>query len=143
VYERFTDQARRVFEEANNEAVRFGHSRIDTEHILAGLIQQVSGVAAEVLKEFGVDLDKIRREVEQLRAGVSGATAATKLPMTPWAKKAVECAMEEARHLSQDYVGPEHILLGLLHEQGRVADQVLTNLGLSLDEAREKVRSRG
>jgi ATP-dependent Clp protease ATP-binding subunit ClpC len=63
--------------------------------------------------------------------------------MTPWAKKVVEGAMEEARRLNHDYVGPEHILLGLLHKQGRVADQVLTNLGLSLDEVRENVRRRG
>ncbi|MEN6449947.1 MAG: ATP-dependent Clp protease ATP-binding subunit [Thermoguttaceae bacterium] len=139
MYERFTDRARKVMQLANQEAQRFNHEYIGTEHILLGLIKEGSGVAANVLKNLDVDLRKIRLEVEKLVQSGPDMVTMGKLPQTPRAKKVIEYSMEEARNLSHNYVGTEHILLGLLREQEGVAAQVLMNLGLKLDEVREEV----
>jgi len=139
MYERFTDRARKVMQLANQEAQRFNHEYIGTEHILLGLIKEGSGVAANVLKNLDVDLRKIRLEVEKLVQSGPDMVTMGKLPQTPRAKKVIEYSMEEARHLSHNYVGTEHILLGLLREQEGVAAQVLMNLGLKLEEVREEV----
>ena len=124
---------------ANQEAQRFNHEYIGTEHILLGLIKEGSGVAANVLKNLDVDLRKIRLEVEKLVQSGPDMVTMGKLPQTPRAKKVIEYSMEEARNLNHNYVGTEHILLGLLREQEGVAAQVLMNLGLKLDEVREEV----
>jgi ATP-dependent Clp protease ATP-binding subunit ClpC len=124
---------------ANQEAQRFNHEYIGTEHILLGLIKEGSGVAANVLKNLDVDLRKIRLEVEKLVQSGPDMVTMGKLPQTPRAKKVIEYSMEEARNLSHNYVGTEHILLGLLREQEGVAAQVLMNLGLKLEEVREEV----
>ncbi len=139
MYERFTDRARKVMQLANQEAQRFNHEYIGTEHILLGLIKEGSGVAANVLKNLDVDLRKIRLEVEKLVQSGPDMVTMGKLPQTPRAKKVIEYSMEEARNLSHNYVGTEHILLGLLREQEGVAAQVLMNLGLKLEEVREEV----
>ncbi|MBN2580647.1 MAG: ATP-dependent Clp protease ATP-binding subunit, partial [Pirellulales bacterium] len=139
MYERFTDRARKVMQLANQEAQRFNHEYIGTEHILLGLIKEGSGVAANVLKNLDVDLRKIRLEVEKLVQSGPDMVTMGKLPQTPRAKKVIEYAMEEARNLGHNYVGTEHILLGLLREQEGVAAQVLMNLGLKLEEVREEV----
>ena len=139
MYERFTDRARKVMQLANQEAQRFNHEYIGTEHILLGLIKEGSGVAANVLKNLDVDLRKIRLEVEKLVQSGPDMVTMGKLPQTPRAKKVIEYSMEEARHLNHNYVGTEHILLGLLREQEGVAAQVLMNLGLKLEEVREEV----
>ena len=139
MYERFTDRARKVMQLANQEAQRFNHEYIGTEHILLGLIKEGSGVAANVLKNLDVDLRKIRLEVEKLVQSGPDMVTMGKLPQTPRAKKVIEYSMEEARNLNHNYVGTEHILLGLLHEQEGVAAQVLMNLGLKLEEVREEV----
>jgi ATP-dependent Clp protease ATP-binding subunit ClpC len=139
MYERFTDRARKVMQLANQEAQRFNHEYIGTEHILLGLIKEGSGVAANVLKNLDVDLRKIRLEVEKLVQSGPDMVTMGKLPQTPRAKKVIEYSMEEARNLNHNYVGTEHILLGLLREQEGVAAQVLMNLGLKLDEVREEV----
>ncbi|MEO2046442.1 MAG: ATP-dependent Clp protease ATP-binding subunit [Pirellulales bacterium] len=139
MYERFTDRARKVMQLANQEAQRFNHEYIGTEHVLLGLIKEGSGVAANVLKNLDVDLRKIRLEVEKLVQSGPDMVTMGKLPQTPRAKKVIEYSMEEARHLSHNYVGTEHILLGLLREQEGVAAQVLMNLGLKLEEVREEV----
>ncbi len=139
MYERFTDRARKVMQLANQEAQRFNHEYIGTEHMLLGLIKEGSGVAANVLKNLDVDLRKIRLEVEKLVQSGPDMVTMGKLPQTPRAKKVIEYSMEEARSLNHNYVGTEHILLGLLREQEGVAAQVLMNLGLRLEEVREEV----
>lgn len=124
---------------ANQEAQRFNHEYIGTEHVLLGLVKEGSGVGANVLKNLEVDLRKVRLEVERLvRAGPEMVTMG-KLPQTPRAKKVIEYAIEEARNLNHNYVGTEHILLGLLREHDGVAAQVLMNLSLKLEEVREEV----
>ena len=139
MYERFTDRARKVMQLANQEAQRFNHEYIGTEHILLGLIKEGSGVAANVLRNLDIDLRKIRLEVEKLVQSGPDMVTMGKLPQTPRAKKVIEYSMEEARNLGHNYVGTEHILLGLLREQEGVAAQVLMNLGLKLEEVREEV----
>ena len=139
MFERFTERARKVMALANQEAQRFNHEYIGTEHLLLGLVKEGSGVGANVLKNLGVDLRKVRMEVEKrVKAGPDMVTMG-KLPQTPRAKKVVEYSIEEARNLNHNYVGTEHILLGLLREQDGVAAQVLMNLGLKLEEVREEV----
>lgn len=139
MYERFTDRARKVMQLANQEAQRFNHEYIGTEHILLGLVKEGSGVAANVLKNLDVDLRKIRLEVEKLVQSGPDMVTIGKLPQTPRAKKVIEYSMEEARNLNHNYVGTEHILLGLLRENEGVAAQVLMNLALKLEDVREEV----
>jgi ATP-dependent Clp protease ATP-binding subunit ClpC len=139
MFERFTDRARKVMALANQEAQRLNHEYIGTEHILLGLVKEGSGVGANVLKNLDVDLRKVRLEVEKLvKAGPEMVTMG-KLPQTPRAKKVIEYAIEEARNLNHNYVGTEHLLLGLLREHDGVAAQVLMNLSLKLEEVREEV----
>ncbi len=141
MYERFTDRARKVMQLANQEAQRFNHEYIGTEHILLGLVKEGSGVAANVLKNLDVDLRKIRLEVERIVQHGQGGDQVVmgRLPHTPRAKKVIEYSIEEARNLNHSYVGTEHLLLGLLREHEGVAAQVLMNLGLKLDDVREEV----
>ncbi len=139
MFERFTDRARKVMALANQEAQRFNHEYIGTEHILLGLVKEGSGVGANVLKNLSVDLRKVRLEVEKLVHSGPDMVTMGKLPQTPRAKKVIEYAIEEARSLNHNYVGTEHLLLGLLREHDGVAAQVLMNLGLKLEEVREEV----
>src|SRR5512142_3325192 len=139
MFERFTDRARKVMALANQEAQRFNHEYIGTEHILLGLVKEGSGVGANVLKNLDVDLRKVRLEVEKLVKSGPDMVTMGKLPQTPRAKKVIEYAIEEARNLNHNYVGTEHLLLGLLREQEGVAAQVLMNLNLKLEEVREEV----
>ncbi len=141
MFERFTDRARKVMQLANQEAQRFNHEYIGTEHVLLGLVKEGSGVAANVLKNLDIDLRKIRLEVERIVQHGPGGDNATlgRLPHTPRAKKVIEYSIEEARNLNHNYVGTEHLLLGLLREQEGVAAQVLMNLGLKLEDVREEV----
>src|SRR5436309_5418370 len=139
MFERFTDRARKVMALANQEAQRFNHEYIGTEHILLGLVKEGSGVGANVLKNLDVDLRKVRLEVEKLVKSGPDMVTMGKLPQTPRAKKVIEYAIEEARNLNHNYVGTEHLLLGLLREQEGVAAQVLMNLGLKLEDVREEV----
>lgn len=139
MYERFTDRARKVMQLANQEAQRFNHEYIGTEHMLLGLVKEGTGVAANVLKNLDVDLRKIRLEVEKLVQSGPEMITMGKLPQTPRAKKVIEYSMEEARQLAHNFVGTEHILLGLLREQEGVAAQVLMNLGMKLEDVREEV----
>ncbi len=139
MFERFTDRARKVMALANQEAQRFNHEYIGTEHILLGLVKEGSGVGANVLKNLEVDLRKVRLEVEKLVKSGPETVTMGKLPQTPRAKKVIEYAIEEARNLNHNYVGTEHLLLGLLREQDGVAAQVLMNLNLRLEDVREEV----
>ena len=124
---------------ANQEAQRFNHEYIGTEHILLGLVKEGSGVGANVLKNLEIDLRKVRMEVERLVKSGPDMVTMGKLPQTPRAKKVIEFAIEEARNLNHNYVGTEHLLLGLLREQDGVAAQVLMNIGIKLEEVREEV----
>ncbi len=139
MFERLTDRARKVMALANQEAQRFNHEYIGTEHILLGLVKEGSGVGANVLKHLEIDLRKVRLEVEKLVKSGPDMVTMGKLPQTPRAKKVIEYAIEEARSLNHNYVGTEHLLLGLLREQDGVAAQVLMNLGLKLEDVREEV----
>ncbi len=139
MFERFTDRARKVMALANQEAQRFNHDCIGTEHILLGLVKEGSGVGAQVLKNLDVDIKKLRLEIEKLVKSGPDMVTMGKLPQTPRAKKVIEFAIEEARSLNHNYVGTEHILLGLLREADGIAAQVLMNLGLKLEDVRQEV----
>jgi len=139
MFERFTDRARKVMALANQEAQRFNHEYIGTEHVLLGLVKEGSGVGATVLKNLDVDIKKLRLEVEkQVKSGPDMVTMG-KLPQTPRAKKVIEYAIEEARSLNHNYVGTEHILLGILRETEGIAAQVLMSVGLKLEDVRQEV----
>ena len=149
MYERFTNNARKVMQLANQEARRFNHNYVGTEHILLGLIKEgycgirlgIPGMAMKVLKNLDVDPRKIRLEVENLmQSGPDNMATMGKLPQSPGMKKVIEYSIEEARNLNHSDVGTEHILLGLLREQEGVAAQVLMHLGLTLEKVREEVR---
>ena len=139
MFDRFTDRAKKVMNLARQEAQRFNHEYLGTEHILLGLVQEGSGVAANVLKNMGIDLNKIRMEVEKIvKTGPSMVTMG-QLPFTPRAKKVLELSMEEAGNLGHNYIGTEHLLLGLIKENEGIAAQVLLNLGVKLEDVREEV----
>ena len=139
MFDRFTDRAKKVMNLARQEAQRFNHEYLGTEHILLGLVQEGSGVAANVLKNMAIDLNKIRTEVEKIvKTGPSMVTMG-QLPFTPRAKKVLELSMEEASNLGHNYIGTEHLLLGLIKENEGIAAQVLLNLGVKLEDVREEV----
>ncbi len=135
-FEKFTERARRVLTLAQEEAQRFEHSYIGTEHILLGLVREGDGVAVKVLSNLGVELSKIRAAVEFI-LGRGEHTGGSEIGLTPRAKRAIELAVDEARRLNHNYVGTEHLLLGMLREGEGVAAGVLESMGVSL----EKVRS--
>ena len=139
MFDRFTDRAKKVMNLARQEAQRFNHEYLGTEHILLGLVQEGSGVAANVLKNMAIDLNKIRAEVENIVK--TGPTMVTmgQLPFTTRAKKVLELSMEEASNLGHNYIGTEHLLLGLIKENEGIAAQVLLNLGVKLEDVREEV----
>src|SRR5256885_16651469 len=134
MYERFTDRARKVMQLANQEAQRFNHEYIGTEHILLGLVKEGSGVAANVLKNLDIDLRKIRLEVEKIVQAGPDMVTTGKLPQTPRAKKVIEYSIEETRNLNHNYLGTENLLLGLSREQKGVTAHVLRNMGVKLVE---------
>lgn len=142
--DRFTDRARSVMRHARHEADRFRHEYIDTEHILLGLIHEGRGGAVNVLRDLDLDLDKIRRETEEmivqndLTMGMIGGL----IPFTPRAKKVLELSAEEATNLGHRDIGTEHLLIGLIRETDGVAAQVLANLGVKLHEVRDEVAEK-
>lgn len=140
MYERFTDRARKVLQLAQQEAVRFSHEYVGTEHVLLRLLAEGYGVATNVLKNLDIEPRKVRAEVEKaIRPGHKPGTG--QLPHTPFTDKAIEYAIEETQHFNHQFVGTEHLLLGLLRASEGIAAQVLTNLGLDLDDAREEVKN--
>lgn len=141
MFDKFTDRARKVMALANKEAQQFNHEYIGSEHILLGLVEEGSGVGANVLKNLHVDFRALRREVEKLSKRGPDVVAPGRLFHAPEAKKVVEHAIEEARQLNHNYLGTEHLLLGLLSEPAGVAARVLVNLGLSLAQVRKEVLS--
>ncbi|MEI6631238.1 MAG: ATP-dependent Clp protease ATP-binding subunit [bacterium] len=139
MFNRFTERARKVIILAKEEARRFNHDYIGTEHILLGLIREGEGVAATVLQKMGVSLENIRLEIEKLVQPGPATQIIGDIPFTPRAKKALELAAEEARSMGHNYIGTEHLLLGLIREGEGVASQVLLNLGLDLNTVRNEV----
>jgi len=139
MFNRFTERARKVIILAKEEAKRFNHDYIGTEHILLGLIREGEGVAAAVFRSLGLSSENIRLEVEKLVQTGPSTIVSGDIPFTPKAKKVIELAMDEARSLGHNYIGTEHLLLGLIREGEGVASQVLLNLGLDLTKVRSEV----
>tara|TARA_B100001123_G_C15342776_1_gene1035706 strand:+ start:2270 stop:4750 length:2481 start_codon:yes stop_codon:yes gene_type:complete len=136
-FEKFSERARRVLSLAQEEAQRFNHNYIGTEHILLGLVRESDGVAAKVLASLNVELNKARSAVEFI-IGKGEKTTASEIGLTPRAKKVIELAVDEARRLNHHYIGTEHLLIGLLREGEGVAAGVLESLGVTLDAVRSE-----
>jgi ATP-dependent Clp protease ATP-binding subunit ClpC len=138
MFERFTDRARRVVVLAQEEARMLNHNYIGTEHILLGLIHEGEGVAAKALESLGISLEAVRQQVEEI-IGQGQQAPSGHIPFTPRAKKVLELSLREALELGHNYIGTEHILLGLLREGEGVAAQILVRLGADRDRVREQV----
>ena len=138
MFERFTDRARRVVVLAQEEARMLSHDYIGTEHILLGLIHEGEGVAATALESLGISLETVRQQVEEV-IGRGREAPSGHIPFTPRAKKVLELSLREALQLGHNYIGTEHILLGLIREGDGVAAQVLVRLGADLNRVRQQV----
>ena len=138
MFERFTDRARRVVVLAQEEARLLNHNYIGTEHILLGLIHEGEGIAAQALQSLGVNLDGVRTQVVEI-IGQGQQAPSGHIPFTPRAKKVLELSLREALQLGHNYIGTEHILLGLIREGEGVATQVLQNLNADLPKVRQTV----
>ncbi|MBX6352491.1 MAG: ATP-dependent Clp protease ATP-binding subunit [Thermoflavifilum sp.] len=137
MYARFTERAQRVLALAQEEAARMRHPGVGTEHILLGLVREGEGIAAKALASLGVSAERVQAEVEKIIGPGQGMTSA--MTYTPRAKRVIELSIDEARKLNHSYVGTEHLLLGLIREGEGVAARVLSNLGVSLNKARQQV----
>lgn len=136
-FDRFTDPARRVLSLAQEEAQRFQHNYIGTEHLLLGLIREEEGTAAQVLDKLGIELEKVRRAVDFI-IGRGDRVVPGEVGLTPRSKKVIELAVDEARRMQHRYLGTEHILLGLIREGEGIAAGILTSMGLKLGQVREE-----
>src|SRR6184192_302698 len=134
-FDKFTERARRVLTLAQEEAQRFNHGYIGTEHLLLGLVREGEGVAAKVLANMSIELNKVRSAVEFI-IGRGDRMVAGDIGLTPRAKKVIELAVDEARRLNHAYIGTEHILLGLVREGEGIAAGVLESLGVNLERVR-------
>jgi ATP-dependent Clp protease ATP-binding subunit ClpC len=139
MFERFTDRARRVIVDAQNEARSLGHNYIGPEHILLGLINEGDGVGAKALEAMQISTDTVRGRIEEITGRGQAPPTTGHIPFTPRAKKVLELSLREALQLGHNYIGTEHILLGLIHEGDGVAAQVLVGLGVELDRTRQLV----
>ena len=139
IFDRFTERAKKVLGLARREAQELNHDYIGTEHLLLGLVREGGGVAANVLRNLGVDNDRIREEVMKYMQPGPNMKVLSKLPFTPRVKKVLELSLEAAIELGHNYVGTEHLLLGLIRENDGVAAHVLLDLGLRLEEVRDAV----
>ena len=138
MFERFTDRARRVVVLAQEEARLLNHNYIGTEHILLGLIHEGEGVAAKALEQLGISLEAVRTQVEEI-IGHGGSSPSGHIPFTPRAKKVLELSLREALQLGHNYIGTEHILLGLIHEGEGLAAQVLSEMEVELERTRQEI----
>jgi len=138
-FDRFNDRAKRVLALAQDEAIRFNHNYIGTEHLLLGLVREGEGVAARVLDSLGVELSKVRTAVEFIIGRGDSTTAPSDITLSPRTKKVIELAIDEARKLGHSHVGTEHLLLGLVREGEGIASGVLESLGVSLEKVRHQV----
>ena len=138
MFERFTEKAIKVIMLAQEEARRLGHNFVGTEQVLLGLIGEGTGVASKTLKSMGITLKDARAEVEKIIGRGSGFVA-VEIPFTPRAKRVLELSWDEARQLGHNYIGTEHLLLGLIREGEGVAARVLENLGVDLNKLRSNI----
>ena len=138
MHDKFTERVRKVIYLAREEAARLQNDYIGTEHLLLGVIREGEGIAATVLNNLGLDLDRIRQEVENMVSASGGTMTIGEIPFTPRAKRVLELAVEEARSLGHNYVGTEHLLLGLIREGEGVAAKVLLELGVDRKRVREE-----
>jgi ATP-dependent Clp protease ATP-binding subunit ClpC len=138
MFERFTERARQVVVLAQDEARSLRHNYIGTEHLLLGLLREEHGIAARVLGDFGIQLDAVRAQVSQI-AGTGEDVTTGQIPFTPRSKKVLELALREARAIGHQYIGTEHILLGLAREDRGVAAQMLLDAGVGADMIRDAV----
>src|SRR3989337_2434052 len=139
-FEKFSERARRILTLAQEEAQRFNHNYIGTEHILLGLVREGEGVAAKVLHNLGVDLQKVRSAVEFIIGRGERPVTSESLGLTPRAKKVIELAIDEAKRIGHPYIGTEHLLLGLVREGDGIAAGVLESLQGSLAKGRAEVQ---
>ncbi|MFB3067226.1 MAG: Clp protease N-terminal domain-containing protein [Planctomycetota bacterium] len=139
MFDRCTHHARRLMSLAREEVLRFNHDYIGTEHILLGLIEEGSGVAVDVLKNLDVDLKRIRQEVEKRLSHGTTMVTPEQLPFTPRAKKVLELALEEASNLGHNYIGSEHLLLGLIREREGLAGKVLREMQVRFHDAHTQI----
>src|SRR5712672_1942966 len=139
-FDKFTERARKVLRLAQEEAQRFQHNYIGTEHLLLGLVREDEGVAAKVLHNLGVELNKVRSAVEFI-IGRGDRIVLGEIGLTPRAKKVIELAVDEARRLNHHYIGTEHLLLGLVREGEGIAAGVLESLGVTLERTRAEIAS--
>src|SRR5438270_4686467 len=137
-FDKFTERARKVLQLAQEEAQRFNHNYIGAEHILLGLVREGDGVAARVLINLGIELDKVRSAVEFI-IGRGDRMVMGEIGLTPRAQRVIELAVDEARRLNHHYIGTAHLLLGLLREGSGIGAGVLEDLGVSLNRARHEV----
>ena len=138
MFERFTDRARRVVVEAQDEARTLNHNNMGTEHILLGLIREGKGTGTKALESLGISLDTVRQQVQEI-IGQGQHAPSGHIPFTPQAKKVLNLALHESKALGHHYIGTEHILLGLIREGDGVAAQVLVKLGADLNRVRQQV----
>jgi ATP-dependent Clp protease ATP-binding subunit ClpA len=138
-FDRFNDRAKRVLALAQDEAIRFNHNYIGTEHLLLGLVREGEGVAARALDALGVELSKVRSSVEFIIGRGDATTSPSEITLSPRTKKIIELAIDEARKLGHSHVGTEHLLLGVVREGEGVAGRVLESLGLDLEKVRHQV----
>jgi ATP-dependent Clp protease ATP-binding subunit ClpC len=138
VFERFTERARQVVVLAQDEARRLQHNYIGTEHLLLGLLREEEGLAARVLEGLGITADEVRDEIARV-VGQGDEVPAGQIPFTPRAKKALERSLREALALNHRYIGTEHVLLGVVHEENGVAARILEEVGASAGKVREEV----
>jgi ATP-dependent Clp protease ATP-binding subunit ClpA len=138
MFEKFTERARKVLSFAQEEAMQFKHNYIGTEHLLLGLVREGEGVAAKALRNLGVELSEVRRQVEFI-VGHGERLVLGEIGMTPRAKKVLQLAVDEARRMNHHYIGTEHLLLGLIREGEGIAAGVLVSLGITLEQARNEV----
>jgi ATP-dependent Clp protease ATP-binding subunit ClpC len=138
MFERFTDRARLVVVGAQEEARSLRHNYVGTEHLLLGLVREGGGLGAKALESLGISRETVRQQVEDAVGRGKGASSG-RIPFTPQSKKLLEGALRESVALGHHYIGTEHILLSLIHEDSGVAAQVLTGLGADLDRVREQV----
>ena len=134
-FDKFTERARKVFSSAQEEAQRFQHNYIGTEHLLLGLVREEEGVAAKVLHQLGVELQAVRDAVEFI-IGRGDRIVLGEIGLTPRAKKVIELAIDEARRMNHQYIGTEHLLLGLVREGEGIAAGVLESMGVTWEKAR-------
>ena len=138
-FDRFNDRAKRVLALAQDEAIRFNHNYIGTEHLLLGLVREGEGVAARVLDSLGVELSKVRTAVEFIIGRGDSTTSPSEITLSPRTKKLIELAVDESRKLGHSHVGTEHLLLGLIRDDGSMACEILKAQGVTLEKIRHQV----